>query len=186
MRVSEYDHAAEAVPSQNLLGLRKSSDLRRICVRNHQESAADEVLSRRTLCAIRTVSAILFFTDAVSAATGATFPLPVPARSPSPWRNANGLGRIGIAGDLRRTFRLACSTYPNSHPPGRPIGTRLARNFRRSPNWATLHFKSGHQDPLGVTCLTSSSIHCSGRTSQCKMPGSANGAGSARHERSYA
>ena len=49
MRFTEYDHAVEAVPSQNPLGLRKNLViLRRICVRNHQDSAADEVLSRRS------------------------------------------------------------------------------------------------------------------------------------------
>ncbi len=48
MRVTEYDHAVEAVPSQNLLGLRNLVILRRLCVRNHQDSAADEVLSRRS------------------------------------------------------------------------------------------------------------------------------------------
>jgi hypothetical protein len=43
------------------------------------------------------------------------------------------LGRIGIAGDLRRSFRLACSTYPDSQPPGHPIGTRLARSLGNLP-----------------------------------------------------
>jgi hypothetical protein len=38
VRVTEYDHAVEAVPSQNLLGLRNLVILRRLCVRNHMRA----------------------------------------------------------------------------------------------------------------------------------------------------